>query len=146
MISLQESTETDLGQLIKLITATWVRSFWFNNLFKIYTYLFVDEYPSLPYDELIRAAGVGGQPPCPEPVRLPGDPCRPNQRPVAFRPATISKMGAGKGIPGARGGSGGSGGGGGSGGKGSSGGFGSGDGGKGGGENNENCGKSNSFI
>lgn len=53
---------------------------------------FVAEYPSAPYDELLRAAGVGGLSPCPEPVRLPGDPCRPNQRSIAFKPATITKM------------------------------------------------------
>ncbi|KAG5885849.1 hypothetical protein JTB14_035869 [Gonioctena quinquepunctata] len=35
------------------------------------------EYPLAPYDELIRAAGVDGIAPCPEPVRLPGDVCRP---------------------------------------------------------------------
>lgn len=55
------------------------------------------EYPSAPYDELIRAAGVEGLPPCPEPVRLPGDVCRPLQK------ENISKrLGGGKacgGVP-----------------------------------------------
>lgn len=51
----------------------------------------MNEYPSAPYDELLRAAGMMGVKPCSEPVRLPGDPCRPNQKPIAFRPATISK-------------------------------------------------------
>lgn len=50
------------------------------------------EYPSAPYDELVRGAGVGGATPCPEPIRLPGDPFRPNQRSIAFRPATITNM------------------------------------------------------
>ncbi|VEN64659.1 unnamed protein product [Callosobruchus maculatus] len=36
-----------------------------------------NEYPSAPYEELLRAAGVEGLAPCSEPVRLPGDPCRP---------------------------------------------------------------------
>ncbi|XP_044747942.1 uncharacterized protein LOC123309109 isoform X1 [Coccinella septempunctata] len=51
------------------------------------------EYPDASYDELLRTAGVSGAPPCPEPVTLPGDPCRPGQRNVAYRPAIISKMG-----------------------------------------------------
>lgn len=50
------------------------------------------EYPSAPYDELVRAAGVSGATPRAEPVRLPGDPFRPNQRSIAFRPATITNM------------------------------------------------------
>ncbi|KAF5277861.1 hypothetical protein FQA39_LY06013 [Lamprigera yunnana] len=50
------------------------------------------EYPSAPYDELLRSAGIERLAPCPEPLKLPGDPCRSNQRPIAFRPATISKM------------------------------------------------------
>lgn len=54
-------------------------------------YCNMNEYPNAPYDELLRAAGVQGVAPCPEPVHLPGDPCRPNQRPIAFRPATITK-------------------------------------------------------
>ncbi|XP_065158691.1 uncharacterized protein [Atheta coriaria] len=45
----------------------------------------LQEYPAAPYDELLRASGVRGLPPCPEPERLPGDPCRPNQRPSAFK-------------------------------------------------------------
>ncbi|KAH1028080.1 uncharacterized protein LOC109533751 isoform X3 [Dendroctonus ponderosae] len=36
----------------------------------------MNEYPSAPYDELLRAAGVDGLPPCPEPVILPGDVCK----------------------------------------------------------------------
>ncbi|XP_050507477.1 uncharacterized protein LOC126885096 isoform X1 [Diabrotica virgifera virgifera] len=40
-------------------------------------YCHKQEYPNAPYDELIRAAGVEGLRPCPEPVRLPGDVCRP---------------------------------------------------------------------
>lgn len=51
-----------------------------------------EEYPTAPYEEILRAAGVQGLAPCPEPVRLPGDPCRPNQKPIAFRPATITKI------------------------------------------------------
>lgn len=54
--------------------------------------VFVEEYPSAPYDELLRSAGVDGVPPCPEPVRLPGDPCRPNQKSIAFRPALITNQ------------------------------------------------------
>lgn len=50
------------------------------------------EYPSAPYDELFRQAGVEGLPPCPEPRKLPGDPCRPNQKPIAFRSSAVSKM------------------------------------------------------
>jgi hypothetical protein len=38
----------------------------------------------------LRAAGVSGIAPCPAPMKLPGDPCRPNQRSIAFRPAVIS--------------------------------------------------------
>ncbi|KAK5643980.1 hypothetical protein RI129_007825 [Pyrocoelia pectoralis] len=55
-------------------------------------YPYIYEYPSAPYDELLRTAGMEGLAPCAEPVKLPGDPCRPNQKPIAFRPATISKM------------------------------------------------------
>ncbi|KAJ8919383.1 hypothetical protein NQ315_016476 [Exocentrus adspersus] len=44
------------------------------------TFSFSVEYPSAPYDELIRAAGVEGLAPCPESVRLPGDVCRPLQK------------------------------------------------------------------
>lgn len=54
---------------------------------------FLGEYPDASYDELLRTAGVSGAPPCPEPVTLPGDPCRPGQRNVAYRPAIISKQG-----------------------------------------------------
>ncbi|KAJ3658746.1 hypothetical protein Zmor_010468 [Zophobas morio] len=60
-------------------------------------YCKLQEYPDAPYDELLRAAGVVGAPPCSAPVKLPGDPCRPNQRSVAFRPAVISnRVGGGK--------------------------------------------------
>lgn len=52
-----------------------------------------------------------GLAPCPEPVRLPGDPCRPNQKPIAFRPAVISNMKKDGGGAGGRGGEGGEGGG-----------------------------------
>ncbi|XP_017770805.1 PREDICTED: uncharacterized protein LOC108558408 [Nicrophorus vespilloides] len=52
-------------------------------------YCHLNEYPSAPYDELIRAAGLKGGPVCSEPVRLPGDPCRPNQKPIAFRPGAL---------------------------------------------------------
>lgn len=44
------------------------------------TFITSGEYPSAPYDELIRAAGVEGQPPCPEPARHPSDLCRPLHR------------------------------------------------------------------
>lgn len=50
----------------------------------------LEEYPSAPYDELLRSAGVEGLSPCAEPIKLPGDPCRPNQKPIAFRPRVIS--------------------------------------------------------
>ncbi|XP_008192890.2 uncharacterized protein LOC103312874 [Tribolium castaneum] len=60
-------------------------------------YCKLQEYPDAPYDELLRAAGVSGIAPCPAPVRLPGDPCRPNQRSIAYRPAVISnRVGGGK--------------------------------------------------
>ncbi|KAK9876506.1 hypothetical protein WA026_013880 [Henosepilachna vigintioctopunctata] len=51
------------------------------------------EYPDAPYDELLKAAGVCGPSPYPEPKPLPADPCRPGKINVAFRPAIISKMG-----------------------------------------------------
>lgn len=64
---------------------------------------FLEEYPDAPYDELLRAAGVSGIAPCPAPIRLPGDPCRPNQRSIAFRPAVISnRVGGGKSSEGRR--------------------------------------------
>ncbi|RZB39491.1 uncharacterized protein BDFB_002097 [Asbolus verrucosus] len=57
----------------------------------------LQEYPDAPYDELLRAAGVAGIPPCPAPLKLPGDPCRPNQKSIAYRPAVISnRVGGGK--------------------------------------------------
>ncbi|XP_031353096.1 uncharacterized protein LOC116178006 isoform X2 [Photinus pyralis] len=64
----------------------------------------MQEYPSAPYDQLLRSAGMEGLAPCPEPIKLPGDPCRPSQKPIAFRPATISKIkggaeGGGEGKP-----------------------------------------------
>lgn len=55
-------------------------------------FCFLAEYPSAPYDQLFRQAGVEGLPPCPEPRKLPGDPCRPNQKPIAFRSSAVSKM------------------------------------------------------
>ncbi|XP_030761312.1 uncharacterized protein LOC115886356 isoform X1 [Sitophilus oryzae] len=36
----------------------------------------MNEYPSGPYDELLRAAGVEGLPPCSEPIALPEDVCK----------------------------------------------------------------------
>lgn len=56
------------------------------------------EYPDGPYDELIRSAGVGGSLPNSEPVALPGDACRPNQKNKAYRPAIITKQGYCKGT------------------------------------------------
>lgn len=44
------------------------------------TFIFPGEYASAPYDALIRAAGVEGNSPCSEPVRLPGDVYRPGIR------------------------------------------------------------------
>lgn len=40
-------------------------------------YCLTGEYPSAPYDELLRAAGVEGYAPCRDPIRLPGDVYRP---------------------------------------------------------------------
>ncbi|KAJ8965693.1 hypothetical protein NQ317_009895 [Molorchus minor] len=38
------------------------------------------EIPSESYDSLVRAAGLEGLPPCPEPARLPGDVVRPGEK------------------------------------------------------------------
>lgn len=54
-----------------------------------------DEYPSAPYDQLLRQAGVEGLPPCPEPRKLPGDPCRPNQKPIAMKSFAMAKQQSG---------------------------------------------------
>ncbi|XP_057659000.1 uncharacterized protein LOC130895613 isoform X1 [Diorhabda carinulata] len=48
-------------------------------------YCHKQEYPNAPYDELIRAAGVEGLAPCPEPTRLPGDICRPIQKMKVYK-------------------------------------------------------------
>lgn len=53
------------------------------------------EYPSAPYDALIRAAGVDGHGPCPEPVRLPGDVYRPG-----IRKNISNRVGGGKAVVG----------------------------------------------
>ncbi|XP_074025976.1 uncharacterized protein [Leptinotarsa decemlineata] len=58
------------------------------------------EYPSAPYDELIRAAGVDGLAPCPEPVRLPGDLCRPIQKSMITRRGPGGGTGGGMGSGG----------------------------------------------
>ncbi|XP_076253429.1 uncharacterized protein LOC143191875 isoform X1 [Rhynchophorus ferrugineus] len=49
------------------------------------------EYPSAPYDELLRAAGVEGSASCPEPIALPGDTCK------IYRNSRVTDSGASRG-------------------------------------------------
>ncbi|XP_050299765.1 uncharacterized protein LOC126738454 isoform X1 [Anthonomus grandis grandis] len=55
----------------------------------------MNEYPSAPYEELLRAAGVDGHQPCPEPVTLPGDFCK------IYTKSRITSNGSGGGHGGA---------------------------------------------
>ncbi|CAH1105617.1 unnamed protein product [Psylliodes chrysocephalus] len=48
------------------------------------------EYPTGPYDELLAAAGVEGLPPCPEPVKIPGDICKPRGKVSAKKDSSFT--------------------------------------------------------
>lgn len=52
-----------------------------------------EEYPSAPYDALIRAAGVEGHSRCPDSRRLPGDVYRPG-----FRNNISNRVGGGQAV------------------------------------------------
>ncbi|CAG9856219.1 unnamed protein product [Phyllotreta striolata] len=53
-------------------------------------YCHKEEYPPSPYDLMVAAAAVEALPPCPEPVKIPGDVCRPGGKVSARKDSSFT--------------------------------------------------------